>query len=205
MRTFFTAACLLAAHVEAADFTFSVVGSSEALTTSAIKSAGAVEACVAKQAGPVVVLLFVGHEGLVVDVRSAPKGTEECVAKLFRALDLSDAQPHETITVIAGIGTPKNFAVTWPSSGLQVIDQDEQVAMATAFDRRPRNPKVSEGFAHAPLFLRCKKGEYVVMLSVSQGGRVTRVTGTRDACVTSVLEGMRFGEKGSVRLKVRLD
>src|SRR5688572_33450984 len=82
---------ILATASSAADFTFSVVGSSEALTTSAIKSASAVEACVAKQTGPVVVLLFVGHEGLVVDVRSAPKGTDECVAKLFRALDLSDA------------------------------------------------------------------------------------------------------------------
>lgn len=197
-------AVLVSGQAVAADFSFTLRGSSEVLTVAAVKSASAVETCVGKQTGPVVALLFVAHEGLFVEVRSAPKGTEECIAKVLRAMDVSGALPHETVTIVAGFGTSSDLPVVWPSMGLEVIDQDEVTAMPTAFDRRER-ASVKEGFAHGALLHRCKPGEYVVMLAVSQAGKVTRVTGTRDACVTSVLEGMRFPEKGTVRLKLRLD
>lgn len=205
LRALTLTAVVMAAPAPAADFTFSMREGQGELVASVIPSAGAVEQCVAKQPGPVVALLFVGHEGLQVFLHSAPKGTEDCILKVLRALDVSKAQVHDTLTIVAGLGVSPDLSVKWASKGLEVIDQDEQVAMKTLFDRREQRPGVKEGFAHGPLLRRCSPGEHVVLLAVGQGGGVTRVTGTHDACVTEVLKGLRFPEKGSARLKLRLD
>jgi hypothetical protein len=192
---------LLAVSAHAADFNFSVVGESKVLSEAAVASFGKVERCMGKLEGPVIALLFMGHGGLLVDVRAAPQGTAPCIKKVLLALDVGTTVAHESVIVVAGTATGPG---EWPTSSIEVYDPD--VPMQNPFDKPVRRPNVEEARAHAPLFRRCSKGESVVTIMTRSDGSVAEVTGTKDACVLEVVKGMQFPVKhNKLRLELRLD